>query len=323
MNVLIERIFSAEDSMIMKKIAIISLIITISALTASCGKSPAESSSGSSSASSYPMSASSESSLTDSSTVSASSSDPISGQISSASGYIESERLFQIGTTISEDLNGDGNPEKIYFGLDDFRINDVSYKAEIQKGVYENNPAEGDFCITDINQTDSRKEIGLRAEGSGNGPAVFFFTLIEDKLVSLGSVTTIGEYFELIYDGKGKVSGDLKLNILQTWWARADWVLTDDNRLEPVSSEIYYPYPYTEYPVALKVSLPIYENPGDSVSKEQIKPQAVTLSATDNTAWCRIEGADGVAGWFRVTGFSMITDLSLDASAVFDNLFIQ
>lgn len=309
--------------MIMKKIAIISLIIAISALTASCGKNPAESSSGSSSASSYPMSASSENSSADSSAVSASSSDPVSEQTSATSGYVESERLFQIGTTITEDLNGDGDPEKIYYGPDDFRINEVSYKADIQKDVYGNNPAEGDFCITDINQADSRKEIGLRAEGSGNGPAVFFFTLIEDKLVSLGSVTTIGEYFELIYDGKGKVSGDLKLDILQTWWARADWVLTDDNRLEPVPSEIYYPYPYTEYPVTLKVSLPIYKNPGDSESIGQIKPQAITLTATDNAAWCRIEGADGMAGWFRVTGFSTIADLSLDASAVFDNLFMQ
>ncbi|MHB1453731.1 MAG: SH3 domain-containing protein [Saccharofermentanales bacterium] len=309
--------------MIMKKTAIISLIMAISVLTASCGKSPAESSSASSSASSFPMSASSENSSAESSTVSVSSSDPISGQLSTTSGYIESERLFQIGTTISEDLNGDGDPEKIYYGSDDFRINDVSYKDQILKDVYENNPAEGDFCITDINQADSRKEIGLRAEGSVNGPTVFFFTLIEDKLVSLGSVTTIGEYFELIYDGKGKVSGDLKLDILQTWWARADWVLTDGNRLEPVPGEIYYPYPYTEYPVTLKVSLPIYKNPGDSESIGQIKPQAVTLTATDNAAWCRIEGADGVAGWFRVTGFSTIADLSLDASAVFDNLFIQ
>jgi len=72
--------------------------------------------------------------------------------------------------------------------------------------------------------------------------------------------------------------------------------------------------------ITLKVSLPIYENLGDTDPYTNLEPQEVIFLSTDNKNWCQIEGKDGIKGWFRIESFFYIPNLQKDVQEVFDNL---
>lgn len=227
--------------------------------------------------------------------------------------------FYPIGEEISIDLNGDDVMEKIYFGMDDFKINDISYN-EIILYVYENNPMTDNFIISDIDTKDKQYEIGLMVEGPSSDPEVYFYTYDGKNLVELGSIPSYIEDVSLAFDGDGIINGTIRLSVLQTWFAPAKWELLNSG-ISLRDQELYFPIHFeSELPVILKMPLPIYENLGDADSNTVLNPQEVTFIATDDNSWCQIEGNDGVKGWFRIEGFYHIPDLNVDAVEVFDNL---
>lgn len=232
----------------------------------------------------------------------------------------ETAAYYPLGKEIAVDLNGDGQTESVYYGPDDFRVNDLSYKDTIEN-VYWNNPLEDNFLITDINSSDSQKEIALLTSGPSDDPEAFFYTFKKDQLVALGSVPSAFSDLDTAFAGDGLIRGNLRLNVLQTWWAPAAWQLNPDNSITLVDQELYYPLQYQDAgPVMLKVDLPIYENIGDSKTFAVLAPQEVTFTATDNKNWCAIEAKDGAKGWFRIEEFSRLPDIEMYAEQAFDNL---
>ena len=204
--------------------------------------------------------------------------------------------------------------EKVFYSLDDFKINEVSYKVAINDDVYEDNPDEYSYIIVDLDKSDKQKEIVLKIEGPSDDPCAYFYTY-KNGLVSLGFAPTNINYTS--FDGKGNIYGDVRLDILQTWFAPETWSLKNNNIIRN-TDHIYYPRPWT---VTLKVDLPVYK---DMNSKETttIKPQKVTITQTDNKQFCYLEAEDGSKGWFKVKGYSELPDLdNAYAWDAFDGLF--
>ena len=219
-----------------------------------------------------------------------------------------------LGDTIEVDLDGDGKNEKVFYSLDDFKINDVSYKETIATKVYEDTPDEFTYIIVDLDKNDNQKEIVLKSEGPSDDPSAHFFTYKNGSLIFLGGVPTNVSYTS--FDGKGNIYGDVRLNILQTWFAPETWVLKD-NKIVYSEDHIYYPRPYT---LTLKVDLPVYENM-DSQNTFIIKPQKVTITQTDDKLFCYLEAEDGSKGWFKVDNHNRLPDLNnIAAWDVFDGL---
>jgi hypothetical protein len=247
--------------------------------------------------------------------------DMIADSIKEKSNKIKSPGVIGVGKHVSVDLNGDGKDEAIYYGLDDFKVNGASYKKLIQSNVYENNPLGDNYIISDINTSDSQMEIGLRVDGPSDDPETFFFTYDGKKLLELGSIPSAIDDLTRAFNGKGSIYGILRLNILQTWYAPAEWALNANQTIKLKEQSVYDPIHYdTDLPVELNVPLPIYQKLGDSKPAATMEPQNVKLTATDNKNWCMVEGEDGTKGWFRIEGYSTVSDLGIDASSVFSNL---
>ena len=184
--------------------------------------------------------------------------------------------------------------------MDDFRINGVSYRNDaLLTDVYEDNPSEGFFIIADTNMNDKQKEIVLRVEGPSDDPVGYFYSY-NNKLEKLGSVNSY--ITGTSFDGKGNIYGDVRLDILQTWWAPEVWKLENGKIIRDMQ-KIYYPIQPDEQKITLNVDLPVLENLTDSKQPIIMKPQKVKITATDNKHFCYIEGEDGTKGWFEVKDF--------------------
>lgn len=221
-----------------------------------------------------------------------------------------------IGSTVEVDLDGDGKNETVYYSLNDFRINGVSYKNAITD-VYMDNPVTDTFIIANINKNDKQKEIVLKTEGPSDDPAAYFFTY-KNGLVRLGKAETELNYTS--FDGEGNFYGNVRLSILQTWFAPESWSLRD-NEIVRNTDHIYYPIYSLSNKVYLKEELPVVDNFLDSKQPKIVKPQEVRITRTDNKSGCYLEAADGTTGWFMVTDFFKIVELDNKiATDVFDGL---
>lgn len=220
-------------------------------------------------------------------------------------------------------LDSDGELDTIFFGQSDFRINGISYKADIRQDVYEDDDPNFDqFIIVDLDTRDDHRDIGLMVRGPSDDPSVFFYTIRGEDLVKLGYIPTMIKDPAEQFDGKGQITSLLRLGVLQTWFADAKWELTKDQTFQLVADQLFIPnkYDYME-PVFLKEDLPIYKNRGDAQPFMKLKPQEVEFPATDNQSWVRVLGLTGHTGWFRIEAFDYLPDLNKEARDVFEGLF--
>lgn len=141
-----------------------------------------------------------------------------------------------------------------------------------------------------------------------------------ERLEYLGSVSSNVEVDD--FDGNGSISGDLRLNILQTWWAPAKWEFDGNGNVVLKEQYMYYPYqPEEGNEVVLLRDLPVHENLTDSKQPTIVSPQKVRITKTDNKQFCYLEAEDGTKGWFMVNDFWKIGELdNISETEVFDNL---
>lgn len=223
---------------------------------------------------------------------------------------------YKVGEKINVDLDGDGETEEIYYGMDDFKINGVSYKKQIED-VYYDNPNRNYFIVVDMNKADKQKEIVLTVEGPSDDPAAHIYTY-KNGLIKLGKAETLVNYTS--FDGEGNLYGNVRLEVLQTWWAPEVWSLKD-NKIERDRNHMYYPIQYNNGVVILLEDLPVYKNIDDNKTIGVIKPQKVKITKTDNKKYCYVEAADGSKGWFLLTNFFEMVDLdNKNATDVFEGL---
>lgn len=220
-------------------------------------------------------------------------------------------------------LDNDGSEEKIFFSANDFRINEINYFNEVEDDFYLNESPDLDrFILVDLNTSDGQREIGLQVAGPSDDPETFFYAYQNQQLIKLGTVPDTSDQLDEMFDGQSHINGLMRLSLLQTWFAPATWQLTAANTIELVPDQIFVPKLYEGMgPVTLKIPLPIYENRGDGPPSATLQPQEVEFTATDDIQWVQIKAADGSIGWFKIEEFDYITDVSLHAGDVFDNLF--
>ncbi len=224
-------------------------------------------------------------------------------------------QVYAMGDTLFADLDGDGKEEEIYYGADDLRIDGVSFKADIAD-VELNVPSRDVFLVTDIDTADGQRELALRCDGPSQDPQTFFYAWKQGRLFALGGVPCHTDDLDASFDGRGTVNGAMRLSVLQTWWASAQWSLNAGTiSLVPQAA-----YSTGNCPAILETALPIYARAGDMEPSATLTPQAVTLTATDNEAWVEISGADGVHGWFRVQDYDWLPDIEMSADEAFGGL---
>jgi cell division protein FtsL len=224
---------------------------------------------------------------------------------------------ISLGKRVYSDLNGDGNYESIYYGLDDITIGLESYKHKIENDIYYNNPHKEKYILVDIDVNDNKKEIGLMVEGPSNDYMTHFYSYDGVNLLELGSVPFLVDNLKEQLDEDGNIYGKMRLQILQTWFAESRWRLVDnklvhmpENFFDVSSDQIHN----------LLVELPLYRNIGDENIYTIMAPQQVKFLLTDNKNWCKLKGEDGSEGWFKIEEFNYLPDLNRYSQEVFDNL---
>ena len=143
----------------------------------------------------------------------------------------------------SADLDGDGTEENIRVnivpatGSSDAQVqlfrNGYDYQSSLNAlGVSIVNPEESWWAITDIDESDGLLEIAIQDQGPSDDYCTHFFRFLNgDHLSYLGAVegmirTSWGDG-SIRFDGHGRIHSYIRLQVLQTWYAYADYVETE------------------------------------------------------------------------------------------------
>ncbi|MDF2514141.1 MAG: peptidase BlaR1 [Herbinix sp.] len=224
---------------------------------------------------------------------------------------------LDIGSEFTADLNGDKAEDTVYYdiktarenGMDYevpyFRINGIEYTYQdlMDKfGVFTVTCSKVGYYITDIDATDSYREIAILDEGPSSDPVTYFFRIIGKELQYCGMITDLPSNSTFVCDGSGSITARKRLGILQTWWADATWRLNEKGYLEEQPQEVYYPYQYEtdeDTTNRAKQVLQLYKNKEKNSDTVTIKKgEVIALTATDNKNWIQVTSESGTTGWF-------------------------
>ena len=220
--------------------------------------------------------------------------------------------IAEAGSTVKADLNGDGNEDEIFYKTDEdgylvesLEVNGVDYKDSIEEQVYIDSPESAYYCITDLDTTDNMLEIALMDYGPSSDYATHFFRYDGEALKYLGNVSgmiisSFSDESDLTFNGDGTITSYVRLSVMQTWFAGADWVLTDSG-FELAPRELYYPNSEYGCNVTLITSIPVYDdNSTDSNQTVLTEGTAMKVLATDNLEWVLAELTDGTKCWVHL-----------------------
>lgn len=221
------------------------------------------------------------------------------------------------------DLNGDGKNEVLRYGKNNVMIDEVSYDRD---PVMENLAMEGlnrqEMAVFDVD-SDGINELIFLTSGPSDDYAFHLVQLTNKGLKLLGGLPlVVTEDLKAAFPGNGIIRGYQRLQVLQTWYAKAEYKWNGGNEFT-CRTKLFSPIAQKNYEVAkLLVDLPIYESMGDSEPSSKMAPQNVTFGKTDDKTWIVIEGEDGTSGWFKVSeGGIYATDLDMWTDQVFEGLF--
>ena len=218
-----------------------------------------------------------------------------------------------MGERVSADLNGDGTAEivRLWLSGDEngfpvvrLSINDTDYSDALYELVqYFDCPDDTFWAITDIDAQDGLLEIAIQDWGPSDDLTTRFIRFDGSALSDLGCVE---DFLFFPYQngavqilGRGRVHSEMRLDVLQTWWAETDYALGQDGKFAPVPQD-YYESIYDEQAVTLLCDLYCYDAPDGTRS---ILPADTTaaLVGTDNVSWIKLMLADGGDAWLHLT----------------------
>ena len=251
--------------------------------------------------------------------------------------YLPEAGLYPIGEPLVADFNGDGrteellveilSPETVYQDEQvKVTIDGRDYSAVVAE-AYGDNPDTEQYYLARLDTEEAWMAIGLRYDGPSADPQLHLYRYT-DQLEYLNRVESYpymidGELKGAVVDEHGVLHTSMGLQIFQTWSAPVEWHWTENDTLEMVEQEIYYPYQWEEQEITLLCELPVYKEPGIREKRKStgvMVPQRVQITATDNEHWCYLEGEDGSAGWFYIENYYEIPDVGLAAPEVFEGL---
>lgn len=223
------------------------------------------------------------------------------------------------GNPAVADLDGDGTKDVIEYILDtsdesvppivsSFTVNDTEYKDLIYDDflMTMDSPWQDGFYIVDIDEADNMLEIAILDEGPSSDAVTFYFRYSEGELTYIGDVPDFPESKTCSFAGDGTITAQLRLSVLQTWWAPATWRLNEQDRIQQESQTAFVPYDEWNKSVLLE-DLPLHPSK-DQASDTVVAPKGstVTFVETDNIHWIKLEAGGGVSGWIYLNDFSTV-----------------
>jgi hypothetical protein len=217
------------------------------------------------------------------------------------------------------DLDGAGTSEVIEYVLESsddayppavtsFTINGTDYKDLLYDDflLTLESPWLDGFYIVDIDGDDNMLEIAILDEGPSSDPRTYYFRYNEGELTYIGDIPDFPGSKTCSFAGDGTVTAQLRLSVLQTWWAPATWRLNELDRIQQESQTAYFPYEDWNKSVLLE-DLPLF-SAKDQASGTTIAPKgsAVIFTETDNLHWLKLNTEGGVTGWVYLNDFSTL-----------------
>ncbi len=224
--------------------------------------------------------------------------------------------IVRAASSISVDLNGDGSEDEVYFQPSEdaatilhLSVNGTDYAESLYaQGLYSDMLESAYYCITDIDVSDNTLEIAIMDYGPSDDYITDFFRYDGTGLKYIGCVSgmiisSFSDESDLTFNGDGTIGSYIRLSVLQTWFAKADWRLTETDGFAPIAQELYYPNSSSGCDVSLIVDIPVYASDSTSSGKNVLPAgTALTLVATDNLSWVLAKTADGRQCWIHLEG---------------------
>lgn len=236
---------------------------------------------------------------------------------------LAAEKNGKIVGTAQIDLNGDNDIDYVSLSMmpdadprlrsvhPELTINDVSIAVPGTNSV-------GYFGIVDLNIHDGQHEIALSDLGPSDDYTTSFYTFDGKTIKFIG--TTEGLYERMQFNGDGSFATTTRGHILDTWFYRDSFALTDDNSLVRVSKD-FYERENPDSPVIVLMTIVLQKSPSDTRNAITLrKGDVVTIVGCDDIAWCQIMNAQGITGWFAVEDFYIIKDTGKPATDFFEGL---
>ena len=161
-------------------------------------------------------------------------------------------------------------------------------------------------CITDIDKTDNILEIAIMDYGPSDDCITDFFRYDGTNLKYIGNVSGLiwsaqSDKSDLTFNGDGTISSYVRLSVMQTWFAKVDWRLSQSGGFEVIPADLYYPTSDSGCSVTALYDIYIYADKSDTSEKTVLKKgAALTLIATDNKQWVLAETSEGKQCWIRL-----------------------
>lgn len=238
---------------------------------------------------------------------------------------IDKTGTYDMRLGYSIDLNGDGNPERLYYGKNVLKVNDKDfyseYELDSESGLYEDI-----FLITDITESDPYLEIGIYSDGDSADPITLFYQYRDNKLYFMGAVYgyTLMDNYQDAIKGDGIIHSYQEAYFIHCFPVSRDWHVTDFGTLEIVEKDTYKIIESSsakESDIELIYDLPVYDSMDLNSKKINVKKsQHVIFTETDLDHWMKVEAEDGTTGWMYVEETDFIPDLNLHGNEVFLNL---
>jgi hypothetical protein len=217
------------------------------------------------------------------------------------------------------DLDGAGKSEIIEFVLEPsdgpyppvvsaFTINGKEYKDLLldEFPLALDFPWDDGFYLVDLDKDDGMLEIAILDEGPSSDSSTYYFRYVEGELTYLGDIPDFPGSKTCIFNGDGTVTAQLRLNVLQTWWAPATWRLNELDRLQQESQTAYVPYEEWNKSALLE-DLPLFLTKDQSSDTTiALKDSTITFVETDNIHWVKLKADGGVTGWFYLKDYSTV-----------------
>lgn len=239
-------------------------------------------------------------------------------------------KRYKVGEQLEVDLEGDGKNNKLDFQLKNVDGDPDNYKAYItidgttfdieDYGINLITP-EMEFYITDLADFKAGLEIAILDNGPSYDLETHFFTY-KGKLEYIGTVSgfPFKEYGG--YDGFANpltVTGTIRVDLIHTCYAHADWRYDVDNNKLIFQENGYYPM--VERSHELYVDLPVYyEMNEDSVTSIIKAQQEVFFVSTDAKEWIEVKGKDGTRGYMHIKD-QQVVPLGRKATEVFSDIY--
>lgn len=220
--------------------------------------------------------------------------------------------LGVVGGTINADLDGDGienavrvwmEKQKNEYGYDYINLHlSIDGKDFTDALCHLDSPDSSLWAITDLDMADGLLEIAIQDWGPSSDLTTAFFRFDGNELSYIGSpggfLAFLGGSAEMTLNGDGTLESEMRLHVVQTWWANVTYAIGDDGLLAPIPQD-FYASTYENQYVFIQETLYCYDVPGGT-RQTIFPPITMQLIGTDNHSWVKLLYPNGKETWLHL-----------------------